>query len=158
MVTVTVFDCPCGPAWGPDCCMSNAVGMMLGAVTGQDHAIPRRVPRNQRRARAAETRTTSARDVRGANARSRSTERMWTPRGRLRVGVSRSRSRARARGALPETGAGLEKKSGRASLAPRGDSKFPMTSCRLPARSRAARSRQLALFLFFFFLVFVFFF
>lgn len=32
IVIVTVLDCPCGPAWGPDCCMSNAVGMTTSLV------------------------------------------------------------------------------------------------------------------------------
>ena len=32
IVIVTVLDCPCGPAWGPDCCMSNAAGMTTSLV------------------------------------------------------------------------------------------------------------------------------
>ena len=43
MVTVVVLDCPCGPAWGPDCCMSNAVGMMREGSRRLD-AIPRGCP------------------------------------------------------------------------------------------------------------------
>ena len=44
MVTVVVLDCPCGPAWGPDCCMSNAVGMMREDARRRLDAIPRGCP------------------------------------------------------------------------------------------------------------------
>ena len=107
MVTVTVLDCPCGPAWGPDCCMSNAVGMVLGADRTQSRVG---APKSAE-ARAAETRAPSARDARGANARASSAERVGG-RGGLRVGA-RSRVPCSGAGRFARDGAGLEKTSGR---------------------------------------------